>query len=59
MCGLRLDRGMEVDDEILARYGARAARAVEHGLLETAGRRWRTTPRGRALLNRLLRDLTA
>lgn len=59
MCGLRLDRGMEVDEETVARYGERAARAVDGGLLETAGRRWRATARGRALLDRLLRDLIA
>jgi len=59
MCGLRLDRGLLVDEVTREIYGARAARLVDRGLLGIDGGRWRATARGRALLNLVVRDLTA
>ena len=59
LCGLRRDRGFATDPATRALYGARAAVLVERGLLVTEGDTWRVTARGRALLNRVIRDLTA
>ncbi len=59
LCGLRLDRGIAVDPALEARFGDRARRLAEQGLLGGLPRRWRATARGRAILDRVIVDLVS
>lgn len=55
--GLRLEVGLTIDDRLEARFGERAGRLADEGLLVCSPDRWRTTPRGRLLLNRVVLKL--
>ena len=57
LCGLRLDAGLPIDAALAARFGANARRLAADGLLTIAPDRWRATPRGRALLDRVITAL--
>lgn len=59
MCGLRLDRGLTVDDVLRQRFGAAARRLAGAGLLEGLPTRWRATERGRVILDRVVLELIA
>ena len=52
--GLRLEAGLPIDGALEARFGAAARRQAEAGLLVCSPTHWRTTPRGRLLLNRVV-----
>lgn len=52
--GLRLEAGLPIDGALEARFGAAARRQAEQGLLVCTPTHWRTTPRGRLLLNRVV-----
>lgn len=54
MTGLRLDRGLPVDAELAARFGARAAELTAAGLLRSEEGRWAATERGRPLLDTVI-----
>ena len=58
MTGLRLYEGLVVDEETDARFGAAARRLAANGLLAVDGDHWRTTRRGRWLLDTVLVELT-
>ena len=57
MTGLRLDRGLAVDADLAARFGAAADRLAAQGLLAVSPGLWRVTDRGRLLLNRVVVSL--
>lgn len=59
LCGLRLDRGLPVDDRLDRAFGAAARRLADEGLLTGLPDRWRTTDRGRAILDRVVLELIA
>jgi oxygen-independent coproporphyrinogen-3 oxidase len=58
MMGLRLADGVDVGQDA-AGLQPRLQHLSELGLVETAGPRIRVTPKGRPLLNAILRDLLA
>ncbi len=59
LTGLRLDRGVRVDADLEARFGAAARRLARRGELRIDARRWAATDRGRAVLNRVVLDLVS
>ncbi|MCB9526566.1 MAG: radical SAM family heme chaperone HemW [Myxococcales bacterium] len=59
LTGLRRWAGLPVDADLRVRFGGGAAAAVARGWLTDDGDRWRATPAGRAVLDRVVLEVVA